>query len=385
MNASRIGVLQQTLSREGLECAFLVPGPNLYYLTGLKLQAFERVILGIVPPTGNPAFVVPQLEADKVRAHISTRFPACAVMAYADDAGPLDAVRQALSTLGAGLDAPRKPEIPQAIGAEFLHMRLLDRDIIERAIDRADGPTSLCQPSAFRDLGPIMARMRAVKDASELAALQRAAQIVDIGIAAARSAIAQGVTEREVAATIEGAMLAAGADSIPFNAVLAGPNSALPHGETSDYAMRDGDMVICDIGATYRGYNGDITRTFSVGRPTPQMAGVYKAVYDANRAACRAASPKVTGEQLDSTARDVIARAGFGEYFTHRTGHGLGLEIHEEPYIVKGAKDPLEPGMVFTVEPGVYIPGVGGVRIEDDLALTDDGCRVLTTFPRELG
>jgi Xaa-Pro dipeptidase len=179
-------------------------------------------------------------------------------------------------------------------------------------------------------------------------------------------------------------MLAAGADSIPFNAVLAGANSALPHGETGDYAMRDGDMVICDIGATYRGYNGDITRTFAVGKPTPQMAKVYAAVYDANRAACRAARPEVTGEQLDWIARDAITRAGFGEYFTHRTGHGLGLEIHEEPYIVQGAAEPLKPGMVFTIEPGIYIPGVGGVRIEDDLALTEDGCVVLTAFPREL-
>jgi Xaa-Pro dipeptidase len=114
------------------------------------------------------------------------------------------------------------------------------------------------------------------------------------------------------------------------------------------------------------------------------MARIYGVVYEANRAACQAARPGVTGEQLDSVARDVIARAGFGEYFTHRTGHGLGLEIHEEPYIVQGAEEPLEAGMVFTIEPGIYIPGVGGVRIEDDLALTDDGCLVLTAFPREL-
>jgi Xaa-Pro aminopeptidase len=226
--------------------------------------------------------------------------------------------------------------------------------------------------------------MRSVKDPDELAALKRAARIVDAGIAAAASAIAPGVTEREVAAAAERAMAAAGADSIPFNAVLAGPNSALPHGQTSDYAMRDGDMVICDIGATYRGYNGDITRTFAVGKPTSQMARIHSIVYDANRAACQAARPKVTGEQLDWIARDVITRAGFGGYFTHRTGHGLGLEIHEEPYIVQGATEPLKAGMVFTIEPGIYIPGVGGVRIEDDLALTDDGCMVLTASPREL-
>ncbi len=229
-----------------------------------------------------------------------------------------------------------------------------------------------------------MGDMRAVKGRDELAALQRAAQIVDIGIEAAAATIAPGVTEREVATAVERAMLKAGADSIPFNAVLTGTNSALPHGQTGDAVMREGDMVICDIGATYRGYNGDITRTFPVGRPTPQMAEAYGVVYDANRAACRAARPGVTGEQLDSIARNVIARAGFGEYFIHRTGHGLGLEIHEEPYIVQGATTPLKAGMVFTIEPGIYIPGVGGVRIEDDLALTDDGCQVLTSFPRKL-
>jgi Xaa-Pro dipeptidase len=259
-------------------------------------------------------------------------------------------------------------------------MRLLDRDIIEKAGGHHGSGCSL----RFQDLGPIAARMRAVKDPDELAALKRAAHIVDIGIAAAASAIAPGITEREVAAAAERAMLAAGADSVPFNAVLAGANSALPHGQTGDYEMREGDMVICDIGATYRGYNGDITRTFAVGKPTPEMARIYGVVYEANRAACQAARPGVTGEQLDSVARDAITRAGFGEYFTHRTGHGLGLEIHEEPYIVQGAKKPLEAGMVFTIEPGVYIPSVGGVRIEDDLALAGDGHLVLTAFPREL-
>ncbi len=379
MNASRIGILQEALRKQGLECAFLVPGPNLRYLTGLQLEAFERVILGIMPPAGDPVFVVPQLEADKVRAHIDAHIDAhihCgAVFSYTDDAGPLDALRQAFRALSLSLGLGSR-----VAGAEFLHMRLLDRDIIEEASGHDGSGCSL----RFRDLGPIAARMRAVKGSDELAALKRAAQIVDTGIAAAASAIAPGITEREVAAAVERAMLAAGADSVPFNAVLAGANSALPHGQTSDYEMREGDMVICDIGATYRGYNGDITRTFAVGKPTPEMARIYGVVYEANRAACQAARPGVTGEQLDSVARDVIARAGFGEYFTHRTGHGLGLEIHEEPYIVQGAEEPLEAGMVFTIEPGIYIPGVGGVRIEDDLALTDDGCLVLTAFPREL-
>jgi Xaa-Pro dipeptidase len=377
MNASRIGILQEALREQGLGCTFLVPGPNLRYLTGLQLEAFERVILGIVPPVGDLAFVVPQLEADKVRAHIDAHIHCGAVFPYSDDAGPLDALRQALHALGLGLGLDLGSRI---VGAEFLHMRLLDRDIIQQAVGHDECGRSM----RFRDLGPIAAHMRAVKDSDELAALQRAAQIVDIGIAAAASAIAPGVTEREVAAATERAMLAAGADSVPFNAVLAGANSALPHGQTSDYAMRDGDMVICDIGATYHGYNGDITRTFAVGKPAPEVARVFGVVYDANRAACQAARPGVTGEQLDSVARDIITRAGFGECFTHRTGHGLGLEIHEEPYIVQGAKKPLEAGMVFTIEPGIYIPGVGGVRIEDDLALTDDGCVVLTAFPREL-
>ncbi len=375
MNASRIGILQEALREQGLGCAFLVPGPNLWYLTGLQLEAFERVILGIVPPAGRLAFVVPQLEAGKVRAHIDAHIHCGAVFPYTDDAGPLDALRQALRALGLGVDLD-----PLVVGAEFLHMRLLDRHIIEQASELGGSRPAV----QFRDLGPITARMRAVKDPDELAALKRAAQIVDIGIAAASSAIAPGVTEREVASAAERAMLAAGADNVPFNAVLAGPNSALPHGQTSGYAMRDGDMVICDIGATYHGYNGDITRTFTVGSPTPQMARIYGVVYDANHAACQATRPGVTGEQLDSVARDVITRAGFGEYFTHRTGHGLGLEIHEEPYIVQGAKTPLKSGMVFTIEPGIYLPGVGGVRIEDDLALTDDGCLVLTEFPREL-
>lgn len=373
MSTSRIKALQEGLRSHGLSCAFLVPGPNLRYLTGLNLEAFERMILMAVPVIGDPAFIVPELEANKVRALVSSWERAschCAprrdtVYSYADSDGPINAARRAL--LAANLN-----DLSSA-GAEFLHMRLLDRDIIERAGG----------PGKFSDLDPVIAEMRSVKDADELAALERAAEIVDIGIAAAASAIAPGVTEREVATAIESAMLKAGADSVPFNAVLSGPNAALPHGETSDCAIREGDMVICDIVATYRGYSGDITRTFAAGHPAPEMEAVYQAVLAANRAACTAARPGLTGAQLDSIAREVISSAGFGEYFIHRTGHGLGLEIHEEPYIVQGADRPLKPGMVFTIEPGAYLPGIGGVRIEDDLALTADGRRILTTFPRE--
>jgi Xaa-Pro aminopeptidase len=165
--------------------------------------------------------------------------------------------------------------------------------------------------------------------------------------------------------------------------VASGPRSAIPHANTTDRTIEDGDPVWIDIVVFYEGYVADITRSCFAGKPTKEMRAVYQAVYEAQERGRTLARPGMTGAEIDALCRDHIERAGFGPYFTHRTGHGIGLDVHEEPYIVKSNKIPLAADMAFTVEPGVYLPGKGGVRIEDDVILTESGSRTLTSCPRE--
>ena len=193
-------------------------------------------------------------------------------------------------------------------------------------------------------------------------------------------------TERAIAGRLRTALIEHGGEALPFEPiVLAGPRAALPHGVPSDRPVRMGDVLLIDFGTSYGGYISDITRTFVVGLPLEgRNRDVYEAVKAANQAGREAARPGATAQDVDRAARKVIEEAGFGEYFIHRTGHGIGLDAHEGPYIVEGNDVVLEPGMTFTVEPGIYIPGEIGVRIEDDVLITPDGAESLTTFDREL-
>ena len=193
------------------------------------------------------------------------------------------------------------------------------------------------------------------------------------------------MTEKQVAALLKVEMLRAGGEEMSFSPiVVAGPNSASPHATPGDRPIQPGDLIVVDCGVTVGGYAADITRTFVVGELEPEMAHVYEVVRAANAAGRAAVGPGVPAEEVDWAARAVIEEAGYGEYFIHRTGHGLGLEVHEPPYIVAGNGRLLQPGMTFTVEPGIYLPGRGGVRIEDDVVVTPSGVESLTTFPREL-
>jgi Xaa-Pro dipeptidase len=188
-----------------------------------------------------------------------------------------------------------------------------------------------------------------------------------------------------VAADLQIAMLREGGQGEAFSPiVVAGPNSASPHSSPSERPLAEGDLVVVDWGTVYQGYRSDITRTFVLGAPTPEMERIHDAVLAANQAGRLAARSGVLAQEVDRIARRSITLAGYGEYFLHRTGHGLGLETHEPPYLVEGNLELLEPGMTFTVEPGIYLPGVGGVRIEDDVVVTEEGSETLTTLPREL-
>jgi Xaa-Pro dipeptidase len=339
----------------------LVPGPNLRYLTGLSMHASERLALALLAPGANPAFVLPSFEVSRAEQDSGMEAD---LFGYTDEEGPKAALSQACRRLewtGA------------SVGAESLHMRLMEMWRLQEAgIQVASGDE-------------ILTALRMRKDAHELAAMREAAARTDRVLQAFLSEMRPGRTEQELAAKLRSALMEASGEDVSFSPILvAGPNGALPHGGPSERPLQTGDLITIDCGMVYSGYVSDITRTFALGEPEPELRRVYETVRVANRAGREACRPGATAESVDRAARAVIRDAGYGEFFTHRTGHGIGLEVHEPPYIVEGNSTMLEPGMTFTVEPGVYLPGRGGVRIEDDVAITPDGVEVLTSFPREL-
>ncbi|MSO29843.1 MAG: aminopeptidase P family protein [Acidobacteria bacterium] len=242
---------------------------------------------------------------------------------------------------------------------------------------------------AFRPTERVVEQHRIVKDAAEIASLREAAVRLGPVADAAFAAVRVGVTERDVAGVLEGALRAAGYERQAFDTIVAsGPNAALPHYRAGDRVLTHGDLLVLDFGGVLDGYCSDLTRTVAVGPPSPEARRIHAAVYAAQQAAVAAVRPGVDSTSVDAAARDVLREHGLGDAFGHGTGHGLGLDIHEEPRITRQRADvprlPLQPGMVFTIEPGAYLPGFGGVRIEDDVLVTETGCDVLTTVARDL-
>ncbi len=231
----------------------------------------------------------------------------------------------------------------------------------------------------------IVLAQRMVKDDEEVAKLRRACAIAADALEEAIDRIRPGMTEREAALWLEMRMREMGAEGPAFPFIVAsGPRGSLPHGAAGERAFATGDMVTFDVGCRYFGYHSDITRTVALGTPQAELQRAYEVVRAAQQAGIAAVKPGAAASDVDAAARDVIARAGYGEYFGHGTGHGVGLEIHEWPQISSRSDDILEAGMVLTVEPGIYLPGVGGVRIEDTVLVTDEGAQVLTVSPKAL-
>jgi Xaa-Pro aminopeptidase len=269
------------------------------------------------------------------------------------------------------------------LGIEAAHLTVARKEWLERA-SAARGLVV-----TWRSTERIVEQSRLIKGAHEVTTLREAAlRLTAVADSAFRS-VRAGVTERDVAGVIETAMRVAGYERLAFDTIVAsGPNAALPHYRAGARVLQSGDLVVLDFGGVLDGYCSDLTRTVSVGAPTPDAHRLHAAVRDAQRAAIEAVKPGVPATAVDAAARSLLQSRGLGEAFGHGTGHGLGLDIHEEPRIGPPRADSpsvqLEPGMVFTIEPGAYLPGMGGVRIEDDVLVTGDGCEVLTSVPREL-
>jgi Xaa-Pro aminopeptidase len=269
------------------------------------------------------------------------------------------------------------------IGIEAGHLTVARQEWLTRTWQSKSAGITL------RSTERLIERFRAVKDAAEVRVLREAAQRLTAVAATALESIRIGITEREVAAVIETALRRAGYERPAFDTIVAsGPNSALPHYRAGDRALHTGDLVVLDFGGVLDGYCSDLTRTVSVGNPSPESSRLHAAVREAQAAAIDAVKPGATTTDVDGAARRVLVGHGLGEAFGHGTGHGLGLDVHEEPRVSKLRSETpperLDPGMVFTIEPGAYVPGFGGVRIEDDVLVTETGCEVLTSVPRDL-
>lgn len=356
----RAAALREATRRSGLAGVVVVPGPNLEYLTGLSFHLSERPTVAFFPVDGTPALALPGFEQSKADAS----GVGWDVFPYDDVMGPQPAFAKVRDHLR--LDGKRW-------GVEGRRVRFLEMQLLEGAcLENADG--------TFAEL-----RMR--KDKGELAAMRKAVEIAEAALAATLPAIRVGATETSIAAELTLQILRAGSDPhLPFVPIIAaGVNGSFPHAVAGSRTVERGDLITVDWGASHGGYFSDITRTFAVGtQPSEQLARAYEAVRAANAAGREAVRPGATGQTIDRATRAVIVKAGLGEFFTHRTGHGLGLEAHEEPDMKEGSLVPLEPGMTFTVEPGVYLPGVGGIRIEDDMVVTETSGESLTQLPREL-
>ena len=323
----------------------------------------ERVTLALFPLAGEPTFVLPELEAPRAEANLAIK---ASFYTYTDVEGPSAALRRA----AAELRLERK-----AIGVEHLRMRILELRLLEEHLSDAN----------FVDGEPLLSQLRMRKDEGEIAAMRRAAEVNEDCFRLVQTQIRSGVTEQELAATWQKAALDAATGELPEAPIVAsGLNGASPHAWATSRAIEEGDLVTIDGFLRVEGYYSDITRTYAVGEVDQELRHIYSVAQESNAAGREIIRPGVQAQEVDRAARQVIEDAGYGRYFIHRTGHGLGLEIHEPPYMVEGNELILEPGMIFTVEPGIYVPETGGVRIEDNLLVTEDGCRSLTTLPREL-
>jgi len=364
MTVQRIHQLVESASRRGIDCVAVMPGANMVYLTGLSFHLMERPTVAFFSTRGRPAFVLPSFEATKL-AHGPVKID-WQTFAWTDEEGP----QGAFVAAGKALELSGK-----MLAVEELVMRVRELRLIESSAPSVQ----------FADAGPLLASLRMRKDAVEIAQMRQAVAITEAALATTLEEIRVGMTERDVANTLLSEMLRRGAENLAFEPiVLSGPNSALPHGGPTDRTIQPGDLLLFDFGVKAGGYASDITRTFAVGSVDEELHRIYDVVKRANEAGRKAARPGVQIQEVDRAARKVIADAGYGAYFTHRTGHGLGLEEHEPPFACEGDMTILEPGMTFTIEPGVYLPGKGGVRIEDDVVITAEGCESLTTFDREL-
>jgi Xaa-Pro aminopeptidase len=378
--AERLDRVRAALPDPGAQALLLGVGPDLRWLTGYAPGESERLTLLVVTPDATPRLVVPRLELTPAREAPASEAGLVEPISWEDTQDPFEIVRDIVA-------APRDPEHPSATGPGTPTVSMLVSDHLRAAfLLRLQ---SLWPGVSWGVSSSVMQRLRAVKDGDEIRLLRAAAEGADRVIEAIAAGRLVGRTEADVAHEIGERLVAEGHDAALFATVGSGPNSASPHHEPGERVIQPGEPIVLDIGGTLQGYTSDITRTLWVkgpngSGPDRQFARLFEAVESAQEAATAAVRPGLPCEAIDEVARSSIGAAGFGEQFIHRTGHGIGLEIHEHPYLVAGNAEPLREGNAFSVEPGIYFEGRYGARIEDIVVCGHSGPAVLNAAPREL-
>jgi Xaa-Pro aminopeptidase len=345
----------------GLAALLITPSSDYAYLLGYHPPALERLTCLVVPASGMPSLVLPRLEAPLARHKLADLADDLQLIPWDETDDPAQVVRALLhGTTG-------RVGVQDQMWARFV-LRLL------AALD----------PIELVEAGHSIAALRRIKDPVEIERLRAVAEAADTAMAQITGETLSGRTEADVSHRISELLLEAGHDTADFAIVGSGPNSASPHHEPGQRVIQAGDAVVLDIGGTRADYCSDTTRTAFVGEPPADFLALYEVLREAQAAACEAVAPGVTAEAVDRAAREVIEEAGYGERFFHRTGHGIGMETHEEPYIVSGNGEPLQVGHAFSIEPGIYVDGQWGARIEDIVICTDAGGERLNRSSREL-
>ncbi len=355
---SRIAQLQEVMTAQDVDLVALGPGAHMAWVAGVRPHADERPLMLCVSQTG-AVCLMPVLEAESARQQTDLPF-----VTWSDADGPDDALQEVFAQLGTA--AARSIVLDETMRADFAAL-------VHDALPGAQ--RAFC--------GTTVGALRLCKDAEEHAALKAAALIGDAAMRETWAALRPGLTERDLAAVARDAFKAR--QSVPeFCIIGGGPNGAFPHHHTGDRPLQTGDVIVMDMGGRHAGYPSDMTRMAVLGTPPDLYLKVHDVVERAVQAALQAARPGVEARRVDQAARDVIADAGYGPNFVHRTGHGMGIEVHEPPYITATSETVLEPGMVFSIEPGIYLPDQFGVRLEEIVFLGDDGPHILSELPRDV-
>jgi len=362
MNNSKIEKLQRLLDKEGLDALAIVPGSNFLYLTGGNFHLMERPTILIISKHTKPIAILPVLEIDSFKKlNLDSN-----ILEWQDSDGYQSAFIKAFEKLG----------LVKKIGIEGQRMRVFESQAIEKA----------SQGIEIINAHKFINNIRLKKDENEIKHIRKAVEIAEKTLNETIQYVEVGKTEMEIKNFLIQKLYHFGAEGIAFDPiVLAGENSALPHGHSrNDYQIKEGDCLLFDFGATVNGYHSDITRTFFVKSASDEQINFYETVLKANKIGLEISKPGLSLHELDDSVLNILEDSDFSEFIVHKTGHGLGLDVHEDPYVMRKNYDLLEDGMVITIEPGLYKKESLGVRIEDDVVITKDGCKSLTTFSKKL-
>lgn len=359
---NRIDSFIRHMQNEQLDVAMITSTENVFYFSQFYSNPHERLLAVVIFPNAEPFLICPLMEVpDAKKSGFSG-----SIIGYSDIENPWEIVKKEIE---------KRVKTINKIGIEKLHMN----------VERFEQIHAMFSSVQIVGLEDIIHQLRLIKDEDEIAKLRKACELADYAIEVGMNEIKEGKTELDIVAAIEYELKRKGVEQMSFaTTVLAGANAASPHGNVGLTPIKKGDFVLFDLGVVYEGYCSDITRTIGYHHVTDQQRQVYEAVLKAQEKAVNAVKEGITCSELDLMARNSIKEAGYGEYFPHRLGHGLGISVHEYPSVTETNPLTLKKGMVFTIEPGIYIPNQVGVRIEDDVLVTENGCEVLTKFSKEL-